>query len=511
MSEFIQKYQLHARTYTPKMFHGVPYSFFVLGGMPILPMERHYGDCYPLTLFFFSDGLGKWYWDDAEMLRIGRGFIDTILKDPEFLEVFIQKWLKLRHDFEGAYAGVTEAYVRDLSDADLIERLERIHAAYTEQYGIAIGVQDPFSMRADALWQDRFRARLGGRFDELFPSLVGATEYSFVEQEYLDRLSLLAYIQEDPERAALFGRIAHDPVAVQTTLPVFWERLRAHAAEYFFISNNYAVVDELDAAFFLKKVREDADGGVVAKEEIFKRQAAHEETLRRKQALIEHLGLSQEERILLHIADRFTWQQDERKKTMMKASHYLFLFLREIARRTGIAEAMLKNSYIHELGDVLLRGVRKDQEWQDRQDFCVCVNTKDGYELLSGQAAREVHEQLFPEPEKAVQEFRGMVASQGVARGIVKIVLKRDDVPFVTSGSVVVASMTRPEMVPAMQRACAIVTDEGGVTSHAAIVSRELKKPCIIGTKIATKVLRDGDEVEVDANVGVVRILKRAL
>ena len=60
-----------------------------------------------------------------------------------------------------------------------------------------------------------------------------------------------------------------------------------------------------------------------------------------------------------------------------------------------------------------------------------------------------------------------------------------------------------------MNRAAAIVTNTGGVTCHAAIVSRELRTPCIIGTDIATKVLRDGDEVEVDANKGVVKILKK--
>ena len=65
--------------------------------------------------------------------------------------------------------------------------------------------------------------------------------------------------------------------------------------------------------------------------------------------------------------------------------------------------------------------------------------------------------------------------------------------------------MTDPRYVPAMKKAAAIVTDEGGITCHAAIVSRELKKPCIIGTKIATKVLKDGDEVEVDAEKGVVK------
>ena len=70
------------------------------------------------------------------------------------------------------------------------------------------------------------------------------------------------------------------------------------------------------------------------------------------------------------------------------------------------------------------------------------------------------------------------------------------------------ASMTRPEYIGAMKKALAFITDEGGVTCHAAIVARELQKPCIIGTKIATEVLKDGDLVQVDAVHGVVRILE---
>jgi len=61
--------------------------------------------------------------------------------------------------------------------------------------------------------------------------------------------------------------------------------------------------------------------------------------------------------------------------------------------------------------------------------------------------------------------------------------------------------------MPAIQKCSAIVTDEGGIMCHAAIVARELKKPCIIGTKVATKVIKDGDMLEVDADKGIVRIL----
>ena len=76
-------------------------------------------------------------------------------------------------------------------------------------------------------------------------------------------------------------------------------------------------------------------------------------------------------------------------------------------------------------------------------------------------------------------------------------------------GSVLVTQNTDVRFLPLMKIASAILTDKGGLLSHAAIVARELKKPCIIGTKIATKVLKDGDLVEVDAEKGVVRVLKR--
>jgi phosphohistidine swiveling domain-containing protein len=110
---------------------------------------------------------------------------------------------------------------------------------------------------------------------------------------------------------------------------------------------------------------------------------------------------------------------------------------------------------------------------------------------------------------KKVSEIRGMVASRGKVRGKVCLVLKNEDFPKFSEGEILVTGMTRPEFLPLMKKALAIITDDGGITCHAAIISRELKKPCIIGTKIATKVLHDGDWVEVDANEGIVKILKR--
>jgi phosphoenolpyruvate synthase/pyruvate phosphate dikinase len=111
--------------------------------------------------------------------------------------------------------------------------------------------------------------------------------------------------------------------------------------------------------------------------------------------------------------------------------------------------------------------------------------------------------------EATENEIKGQIACKGRTRGAAKIVSSTKDLSKVKEGDILVAAMTMPKYLPAMKKAAAFITDEGGLTSHAAIVSREMNKPCIIGTKIATKVLKDGDFVEVDASDGVIKILQR--
>lgn len=99
----------------------------------------------------------------------------------------------------------------------------------------------------------------------------------------------------------------------------------------------------------------------------------------------------------------------------------------------------------------------------------------------------------------------GSVAHHGQVRGRVIIISSKSQLKNVKEGDILITEMTSPDYVPIMHKAAAIVTDEGGITSHAAIISRELGIPCIVGTQFATKVFKDGDLVEVDAEKGVVR------
>ena len=99
---------------------------------------------------------------------------------------------------------------------------------------------------------------------------------------------------------------------------------------------------------------------------------------------------------------------------------------------------------------------------------------------------------------------RGFGASPGVAAGTARLLRGPEEMDRLKAGEVLVTTMTTPDMVPAMSRAAAIVTDEGGMTCHAAIVSRELGVPCVVGTREATRSIPDGSEVTVDGKTGQV-------
>jgi len=133
--------------------------------------------------------------------------------------------------------------------------------------------------------------------------------------------------------------------------------------------------------------------------------------------------------------------------------------------------------------------------------------------LYSGVDIKEIEKKndikVVQESTEHRSEIKGNVAQKGKVTGIVKIMFTAQDLEKVSGGDVIVASMTTPDFMPAMKKATAFVTDEGGITCHAAIVAREMGKPCIIGTKVATQVLKDGDFVEVDADNGIVKIIEK--
>jgi len=104
--------------------------------------------------------------------------------------------------------------------------------------------------------------------------------------------------------------------------------------------------------------------------------------------------------------------------------------------------------------------------------------------------------------------IKGIIANKGKATGRAMIIKSPKDFKKFVDGDILVARFTDPSYVAVIIKAAAIVTDRGGITSHPAIIAREFNLPCIVGTKNASAVIRNGDMIEVNANKGYVKIIK---
>ncbi len=151
-----------------------------------------------------------------------------------------------------------------------------------------------------------------------------------------------------------------------------------------------------------------------------------------------------------------------------------------------------------EFGDLLeeLYGIPQDIEW--------AIKNKEIF-ILQSRPITTIKKKKEPKEKAATSAIlEGLGASPGIAYGEAKLVSDASELGKVKNGDILVAVMTTPDMVPAMKRAGAIVTDEGGLTCHAAIVSRELGCPAVVGTRKATQLLTDGMKITVDGEKGLV-------
>lgn len=232
-----------------------------------------------------------------------------------------------------------------------------------------------------------------------------------------------------------------------------------------------------------------------------------------KQAIIKELDLSPQLIYLFNASAELMFIKDFRKGTYQKSYLAMDKIMLELGRRLGLNLKEIKFLILSEIKEALLnnQSAKYTAIAKERTKICCYAITDGQMEIHQGDEAEALIKQMaleYPEDQAIPQELKGMSAYMGKVSGTVKIVLTVDDIDKVNEGDILVSSATNPDLILAMKKAGAFVTDMGGITSHAAIVSRELKKPCIVGTKFATKLLHDGDEVEVDADNGIVRIIK---
>ncbi|MBU1854510.1 MAG: hypothetical protein KKF89_02220, partial [Nanoarchaeota archaeon] len=213
----------------------------------------------------------------------------------------------------------------------------------------------------------------------------------------------------------------------------------------------------------------------------------------------------------IKIFDEYTVLHDLRKEGQVKVVYCIREIYKIIAKRNNVDCNKLYFLWPAELVESIKKKkfdktlmTKRSKEW-----YCVHYKNGDSEEYFGEEALKKRDEAIKINKEDYNKELLGMSASQGRIIGTARVCFSADEaMKKVKKGDILVTGMTMPEFVPVMKKAAAIVTDEGGLTCHAAIISRELGKPCVVGTKMATRIIKDGDLIEVNANHGIIKIIK---
>jgi len=217
-------------------------------------------------------------------------------------------------------------------------------------------------------------------------------------------------------------------------------------------------------------------------------------------------SLSTEEKDTIFLIKEYVYIRTYRTDTLSQAFYALFPLIEKVAERLKLT---IDDCLYHSEAELRKKLIGEDLfiDVEARKKMWAIFVVDDEYEIYSGEADVEKlkKEQGVLRGIENISEVKGQSAFKGSVKGKAKIVLDPHDIPKVEKGDVLVAVMTFPSYIAAMERAVAFVTDEGGILCHASIIAREMKKPCVISTKMATKVFKDGDIVEVDANSGIVK------
>ena len=281
------------------------------------------------------------------------------------------------------------------------------------------------------------------------------------------------------------------------------DNIKKHQQKYFWLKNSYAGTEILPTEFFAeRKSKLNKNLETEAKEKI-------KETTAKKIAIQKKYFLSPEIMAIAQAISEGVGWQDERKKYIFMILHHENVMLEEVARRFKYSTEELYRAWYFEIEQIIAKKnlhakLKKRKTGFGVRFFHTCKE-------LNAQETENYWQTYETKVEKHITETKGAVASKGKttkSQGVVHIVLDPNNIGSFKQGEVLVAPMTSPEYIFAMKLAGAVITDAGGLTSHAAIVSRELGIPCVVGAKGSTKVFKDGDAVEIDTVSGTVKLIK---
>lgn len=514
-------------------FMQVPYSCFTT------EFENPSGKAYKKLLSVYKGYNSLFYYGENDSNEVAENIIKKFLAEPEFATKVNDEIVKLADVLRKYSQQLPERNLESYSNADLWKMYEGYDKCHTEYYQwcwIPVAV-DMFHNNLTNKLKDYLRSLnlSEEKVNEYFILLTQPTKKSLIEIERIEFLKLASILKQDSYHKKLFGELykkfrdqevakfgykthtkEYEELLEQKVSgliahikPDLLKKIEEHYEKYFYVKHMWVGTISTFESYLKELVklideRADPEAMLETNEKEF------EEMISKRSQLVKKLNLQKNYLTLFDAFGDFMVTKIYRRYSQIYAVYKMEFILKEIARRFDLSLMQIRFLLKDEVKKTLLEGILDKQELEERTKFCVYYTEKDREIVFTGQKAKELAESAKRAEVKEVNELRGQIGCMGKAKGIAKLVIRPEDMGKLNKGDILISIATDPDIVPAMKKAAAFVTEQGGVTSHAAIVAREMHKPCVIGTKIATKVIKDGDLVEVDANVGIVKIIKRA-
>ena len=426
-------------------------------------LKQYLGESFPGTLLLFHNVQMIWICVQKEMTEIGsKIFIDYVM-DRNNMARWHKDFNKALKELGGFQKKLGVQKVNKFSKNELEKTMEEFYRLVINFWLPTIPPELGNYGSTDVLRKNLANfIKSDKELDEVIQTLTTPEKISYNQQEEID-LSVAA-------------------------------DLKKHLSNYFWLQNNYSGSRVLNMQFFEKR-KNDLDKNLKEKVEQKIKKIKEE-----KQAIIKRYNLP---KTIVNMSN-IIWQniiwQDTRKKLSLLTHYYRFILLNRAANLLGVKASVLEDYSYKDIIETLSNGRLIKNAKQEYSGTTIINNlTKEEAEVAWNAFTKA-------EINKSQKNFlAGIVASKGNKRltvGKVKVVLDPRITDEFPPGSILVTPTTSPEFVILMRKSVAVVTNTGGLTSHAAIVSRELGIPCIVGTKFATEVLKDGDLIKVDTNKG---------
>jgi len=456
-------------------------------------LKKNSGVAVDTFIFIKRGNEASFYFNMVEWKRIGKQYLEIIQKDPiKLLNVIndIIKYSTKLYEYCQKIPSVNK--LKKLNDRQLNNIYQGFHKWHHKYWNLAmtpniLELENSYLIDyvMSLVEKNKDKVKTKQSVFEIFNQIIYFEKRTWMEKKNEDYYRLLMKLRKE-NRASLIN--------------VFYNR-------YCWLEFNW-IGPAQDVGILLDQIKRDLKSKKDFSEKLKQIIQQRTNNLKQKNKFKKELSLSKKDDQLVSALERLYFSKTYRMDCSYHAYYQMEKVFQEIAWRLHLSFFQVRSILPNEMKKYLVdRIVDVNKLNQYYRNSVFIWNGKKNVILLGEKAEKFIKEMTVKDYTggKKIKEFKGQIAFRGKVKGRCKVVNQRSELKKFKQGDILISGHTDPSLMPAIVKAKAIVTNFGGMTCHAAIVSRELKIPCVIGTKMATEVLKDGDRVEVDANKGIIK------